>query len=464
MAPFAFLATRSETAAYLVLIVALPGTSALVAVMRHLFHAENPIILAVSAIHLQMRRENVVGLSLAVVSLVFTVAFWSSSLYGTSFGAHWWLIGAIAACVAGATLNAIYLRIKDPYVRLKDGPPIVTLESQRYLAFRSQVVQGWLNDSVDARLQVVSELTATDVKEGGSLLESLLKDNDSETMKAAQVLIDYIESGPFLRRMLDPVRTYVDGSLYGVADDQVAFRWYRQVEECGVEKDWLDLQQGKWVQRLAKRATDIVVSSLVLLLMTVVLPVIPAIVIMVRMDNRETRLPVVFKTVRIGRRGKPFNYYRFRVRLASKGIAESRVSQFLLVSGFDKLPALLNVFLGDLSLVGPAPLSLYYLARLGTDMDRRHLLQRLAVRPGLTGPSQQVALKSSRNGYRCLDYIAIDTRYAREWTYWSDLRILAQRAWLLVSGLLWRSLSSGVSPEDIVCAPASGNLHPARES
>ena len=81
----------------------------------------------------------------------------------------------------------------------------------------------------------------------------------------------------------------------------------------------------------------------------------------------------------------------------------------------DELPELLNVFRGEMSLVGPRPLLVEYLPRYSAEQARRHL-----VRPGITGWAQI-------NGRNAIDWdtkLKLDVWYVDHWSIWLDLRIL----------------------------------------
>jgi lipopolysaccharide/colanic/teichoic acid biosynthesis glycosyltransferase len=95
----------------------------------------------------------------------------------------------------------------------------------------------------------------------------------------------------------------------------------------------------------------------------------------------------------------------------------TRVGQFLRRSSLDELPQLLNVVLGDMSLVGPRPFLPEEVARMDEDTLRRH-----AVRPGITGLWQV----SGRSDLAWDESAALDTYYADNWSLLGDLAIGAR--------------------------------------
>lgn len=137
-----------------------------------------------------------------------------------------------------------------------------------------------------------------------------------------------------------------------------------------------------------------------------------------------------FVTYRIGRRMRPFPYSRFYavgVDSVSGVQLKSRLGSFLLDTGLTSLPALSNVLMGEMALVGPGPLSLTTLDRLiedesleGGPTERSPTLARLAVAPALTGPAYAEARKD-KHAQRCADYGAIDLEYVEHASLVGDI-------------------------------------------
>jgi lipopolysaccharide/colanic/teichoic acid biosynthesis glycosyltransferase len=137
----------------------------------------------------------------------------------------------------------------------------------------------------------------------------------------------------------------------------------------------------------AKRALDLAASGLGLL---VVSPILLVAAIAVRLDSAG---PILFRQTRVGRNFRPFSIYKFRtmtVDAPERGGqitagADPRITasgRWLRKSKIDELPQLFNVFLGDMSLVGPRPEVPQYV-----EMFRDQYAAVLAVRPGLTDPA-----------------------------------------------------------------------------
>jgi exopolysaccharide biosynthesis polyprenyl glycosylphosphotransferase len=183
--------------------------------------------------------------------------------------------------------------------------------------------------------------------------------------------------------------------------------------------------------RFLKRAMDLAVASAALLLLA---PLLLAIAALIKIDSRG---PVFFSQWRIGRGGHRFRIYKFRSMIADAESAKdalrqhnevqggmfkitkdpriTRVGRFLRPTSLDELPQLLNVLLGDMSLVGPRPLV----------PDEDALIEgwkrrRLTVRPGITGLWQ--IFGSSR--IPLPEMVKIDYFYCANWSVWVDTKIL----------------------------------------
>jgi exopolysaccharide biosynthesis polyprenyl glycosylphosphotransferase len=181
---------------------------------------------------------------------------------------------------------------------------------------------------------------------------------------------------------------------------------------------------------MLKRAFDVIVASLVLL---VIGPVIAAIAWAIRVDSRG---PIFFRQIRVGREGNHFRIFKFRSMVidadtkkddlrslneAGAGLFKitddprvTRVGRFLRRTSLDELPQLLNVLRGEMSLVGPRPLVVDEDAQvLGLDRSRLHLT------PGMTGPWQVLGARVPMQ-----EMVGIDYLYVANWSLWLDLKIL----------------------------------------
>jgi exopolysaccharide biosynthesis polyprenyl glycosylphosphotransferase len=186
--------------------------------------------------------------------------------------------------------------------------------------------------------------------------------------------------------------------------------------------------------RLLKRVFDVVVTSLGLL---VVGPIIAAIAVAIRLDSRG---PVFFRQVRVGRDGRHFSIVKFRSMVVDadeqkhllrdlnevgEGMFKisddprvTRVGSLLRRTSLDELPQLFNVLRGEMSLVGPRPLVTDEDARvLGLDRSRLHLT------PGMTGPWQVLGTRVPMQ-----EMVGIDYLYVANWSLWLDVKLLVRTA------------------------------------
>jgi lipopolysaccharide/colanic/teichoic acid biosynthesis glycosyltransferase len=150
----------------------------------------------------------------------------------------------------------------------------------------------------------------------------------------------------------------------------------------------------------------------------------PAIVVVAWEIRKNLGSPVLFKQVRPGKDGKPFEMLKFRTMLDvvdSNGRPlpdEERMTpfgSFLRSSSLDELPELWNVLKGDMSLVGPRPLLMEYLPLYSTEQYRRH-----EARPGVTGWAQI----NGRNALSWEDKFKLDVWYVDNQSFWLDIKIL----------------------------------------
>ncbi len=192
-------------------------------------------------------------------------------------------------------------------------------------------------------------------------------------------------------------------------------------------------------QEFIKRVFDIVVGTGLLIVGAPLMAALSAII------KATSSGPVLYVAPRVGKGGRHFPFYKFRSMMAD---AESRkaelaarnekdghifkirddprltpIGRFMRLYSLDELPQLINVLKGDMSLVGPRPLPA---ADLDLDgLSREHAFwarERTRVLPGITGLWQV----RGRSNLGFDDMIRHDVSYARTWSVWQDIRILAE--------------------------------------
>ncbi len=144
--------------------------------------------------------------------------------------------------------------------------------------------------------------------------------------------------------------------------------------------------------------------------------------------------PVLFKQKRPGMCGKIFTLYKFRTmsekrdesgELLPDSCRLTSFGKFLRKTSLDELPELLNVLKGEMSLVGPRPLLVSYLARYSSEQARRH-----EARPGITGWAQI----NGRNTISWEEKFKLDLWYIDNCSLWLDFKILILTLLKVVKG------------------------------
>ncbi|HHX59011.1 MAG TPA: sugar transferase [Candidatus Moranbacteria bacterium] len=167
-----------------------------------------------------------------------------------------------------------------------------------------------------------------------------------------------------------------------------------------------------------KRVLDLIISIPLVLLLS---PIIIIIALLVRLKLGS---PVLFKQERPGLNGHPFILIKFRTmtdtrnkhgKLLPDAARLTPFGKMLRRYSLDELPQLFNVIKGDMSLVGPRPLLMEYLALYTTKQARRH-----EVKPGITGWAQV----NGRNAISWEEKFELDVWYVDNWSLWLDLKIL----------------------------------------
>ncbi|MFA0812607.1 sugar transferase [Microbulbifer epialgicus] len=169
---------------------------------------------------------------------------------------------------------------------------------------------------------------------------------------------------------------------------------------------------------MSKRLFDIFASFCGLILFA------PVIFVIAWFIHQKLGSPVLFRQLRPGLNGKPFEMIKFRTMRDTRGIdgnllADSErmtsFGNFLRSTSLDELPELWNVLKGEMSLVGPRPLLMEYLPLYSVQEYRRH-----EVRPGVTGWAQI----NGRNALSWEEKFELDVWYVDNRSFWLDLKIL----------------------------------------
>ena len=177
-----------------------------------------------------------------------------------------------------------------------------------------------------------------------------------------------------------------------------------------------------------KRIFDVIGSGIGLILL---FPIFIIIGILIKLDSGG---PVFFVQERVGKDRKIFKAYKLRTmvenaekkglkyRVAKDDRRITRIGKHLRW-GIDELPQLINVFKGDMSLVGPRPTLIEQVSRYSKEHKRR-----LEVKPGITG----WALVNGRNILSWPEKIKLDIWYVDHWSLWLDLKILFKTIYVVI--------------------------------
>jgi lipopolysaccharide/colanic/teichoic acid biosynthesis glycosyltransferase len=160
--------------------------------------------------------------------------------------------------------------------------------------------------------------------------------------------------------------------------------------------------------------------------------------------------PVIFRQRRAGRFGRPFVMYKFRSMTDDAEMRRAELEPFNQMSGpvfkvesdpritplggwlrrtsFDELPQLWNVFVGDMSLVGPRPLPLYEVEKFENTAQRR----RLSVKPGMTC-LWQISGRNQVKDFK--DWVRLDLDYIDRWSLGLDFKIMIRTIPAVILGL-----------------------------
>ena len=176
-----------------------------------------------------------------------------------------------------------------------------------------------------------------------------------------------------------------------------------------------------------KRFLDIVIASLALLLLS------PLYLYVACKVRKNLGSPVIFRQVRPGLHGKPFEMVKFRTMTDERDAKgnllpnEDRLPKFgkmLRATSLDEMPELWNVIKGDMSIVGPRPLLMDYLPLYNAEQAKRH-----DVRPGMTGYAQV----NGRNAIGWEEKFKLDTWYVENRSLWLDFKIMLKTVKKVIS-------------------------------
>ena len=179
-----------------------------------------------------------------------------------------------------------------------------------------------------------------------------------------------------------------------------------------------------------KRVLDLLISSLALLLIGWFL-----IIVAIWLHYANKGAGAFFLQERPGKNAKIFKVIKFKTmtderdaegKLLPDAERLTKVGKFVRSTSIDELPQLINVFKGDMALIGPRPLLVKYLPLYSTEQMRRH-----EVRPGISGWAQC----HGRNAISWTEKFKLDVWYVDHCTLWTDLQVI----WITIMKVLKRA-------------------------
>lgn len=171
-------------------------------------------------------------------------------------------------------------------------------------------------------------------------------------------------------------------------------------------------------KKFLKRFFDLILSLVILICISPLFIVIIIVLLIVNKGN------VFFFQIRPGKDAKEFRIIKFKTmndrkdqdeNLLPDNLRLTKVGKFIRSISIDELPQLLNIFIGDMSFVGPRPLLPKYIPLYSKEQARRH-----DVRPGLTGWTQV----NGRNNIPWEKKFELDIWYVDNYSFWIDLKTL----------------------------------------
>lgn len=279
------------------------------------------------------------------------------------------------------------------------------------------------------------------------------------TIKGARNLGDFSRIEDFIRHNDIAKLLYVNSNLRKEELQQIMQLCRRHFVEFEIVPKEIDLfQKGIQVEQMAhlpifcrkkeplyqfrnfvlKRGFDIVFSILVMLLLLSWL--YPIVALLIKLESPG---PVLFRQKRTGYWNKPFTCYKFRTMRenevsdklqATKNDARiTRVGAFLRRTNLDELPQFLNVFKGEMSVVGPRPHMLQHTEDYAKLID--HFMIRHEVKPGITGWAQVSGWRGpTEKLYQMAKRVEFDVNYIENWSFWFDCKCIFLTVFNMIKG------------------------------
>ena len=219
----------------------------------------------------------------------------------------------------------------------------------------------------------------------------------------------------------------------GLAEKDVHISFYDRIPVLSIRKEPLEIIFNK----LLKRGFDLAFSGLVLV---TIFPI--AYLIIGTLIKMSSKGPVFFRQLRPGRHNQLFECYKFRTMRINKDTelqatkGDNRITKigaFLRKTSLDELPQFINVFKGDMSVVGPRPNLIIQLEEYSKTIEQYKI--RHFVTPGITGYAQVNGYRGETREHSMMrKRIEFDVQYIQNWSFVLDLKIIWLTVWNIVRG------------------------------
>ena len=237
------------------------------------------------------------------------------------------------------------------------------------------------------------------------------------------------------RRRGMPVDALLDCKLAGTAVTDYSTFWEREtgrVDLDALHPSWLIFSDGfvgGWPQEIIKRGFDLL-ASLAILLWTFPLLIVTAVAV-----RLESHGPFLYRQERVGLNGKSFMLTKFRSMRADAeedgipkwaAVNDSRVTtvgRFIRKARIDEIPQILNVFKGEMSLIGPRPERPFFVEKLRQVIP--HYVERHRVKPGISGWAQ-LNYPYGASDEDAVQKFQFDLYYVKNYSLFLDLLVLVQ--------------------------------------
>ncbi len=284
---------------------------------------------------------------------------------------------------------------------------------------------GYFKETPELGYKVVGVLDDEDGDEKISNLESYALDNNTDAifccvpnLSEARIkeIINFAENNLIKVNLISQFSKLVSYNL--------------SIEQFGsipiINVNSIPLDNG--LNRFVKRVFDILFSSLVIV--TILSWLVPIIGFFIKLESKG---PIFFKQKRHGKDNKDFLCWKFRTMTFEKG-AEfkqarkndsriTRIGNILRKTSIDELPQFINVFLGDMSVVGPRPHPIKLNEEFQPQIDR--FWQRHAVKPGITGLAQAKGFRGETADFSDMSgRVKLDRFYVKNWSLILDFKII----------------------------------------